>query len=422
MASLLLLLSLAQLGLGADEEFQCIWYGESHFIGKHAQNLAYSGKAKPLNDPEAEAIFARRCPTLYKEYKGEDGNDELELCCDAAQVVTMDGGLMQADGVFSRCPTCSMNMALTVCAMTCAKNQSAFLVPYTEPNPSNVAFVEHIDYRIADETVLKIYNSCLAIQHPQTGRPAMDLGCGGYNAKTCNYRRWYNFMGDAEASDYVPFTINYLWSDDAAEGSTDLYLQLEPLNCGQSYEGNFACACIDCEESCPQTDAPTGYQPPWQIAGLYGITFIVSLVLGILLAVLICWGATGRRQGPSVRMPTLYGDFLYLGCRAWGTFCAKHPVLVLALCSWAIGGLAYGMIYMKVTTDPVELWASEVSDTRIEKNYFDQHFGPFYRTNQVFIKPVNKSTVSRLRVAYIGLLPSNTRFSCYLVYACHSRW
>lgn len=394
LASLLLLLSLTQLGLGADEEYECIWYGESHYIGQHAQNLAYSGPPLPLNNAEAEAIFAKRCPSLYKEYKGEDGTAELELCCDSNQIITMDSGLTQADGVYSRCPTCTMNMAQTVCAMTCAKNHSSFLTAYLEPNPSGVDYVEHIDYRIDDETVSKIYNSCSSIQHPQTGRPAMDLGCGAYNGKTCNYRRWYHFMGDAENSDYVPFVINYLWSDDAEEGSDEVYLKLSPLSCGESYEGNFACACIDCEESCPQTDAPTGYQPPWQIAGLYGVTFIVALVLGIVLAVLICWGATGRRQGPSIRMPTLYGNFLYLGCRAWGTFCAKHPVLILALCSWAIGGLAYGMIYLKVTTDPVELWASEVSDTRIEKTYFDEHFGPFYRTNQLFIKPVNKSTVS----------------------------
>ncbi|KAH8387081.1 hypothetical protein KR093_004563 [Drosophila rubida] len=386
----LLLLLLASL---RSATANCIWYGESHMIGEHAQNLWYTGEALALSDADAEAVFARRCPTLYKEYKGASGAEELRLCCDPKQVHTMDSGLTQADGVYSRCPTCSLNIAQTVCAMTCAQNQSLFLTAYVELNPNGVEFVEHIDYRIEDETVQRIYNSCDSIQHPQTGRPAMDLGCGAYNAKTCNYRRWYHFMGDSESSDYVPFMINYLWSEDAVEGSEEIYLKLHPLDCGQSYEGNYACACIDCEQSCPLTEAPTGYQPPWQIAGLYGITFIVSLVVGVAIVLFICWGATGHRKAPArVCMPTLYGEFLYLGCRAWGGFCAKHPVLVLALCSWAIGGLGYGVRYMKVTTDPVELWASEESQTRIEKDYFDQHFGPFYRTNQLFVKPTKKDT------------------------------
>ncbi|XP_030563152.1 NPC intracellular cholesterol transporter 1 homolog 1b [Drosophila novamexicana] len=384
----LLLATAVQLGARAD----CIWYGESHMIGEHAQNLAYSGPPQAVNNAESEAIFARRCPTLYAEYKGENGDEELKLCCDAKQIVTMDGGLTQADGVYSRCPTCTLNMALTVCSMTCAQNHSLFLTAYLAKNPDDVDFVEHIDYRLQDESVMKIYNSCASIQHPQTGRPAMDLGCGAYNAKTCNYRKWYNFMGDAENSDYVPFVINYMWSEDAPEGSDDYYLEVHPLDCGQSYEGNYACACIDCEESCPLTEAPTGPVDPWQVAGLYGITFIVALVLGLLITGFICWGATGDRRGANVCMPTLYGEFLYRGCRSWGTFCAKHPVLVLALCSWAIGGLGYGIVYMNVTTDPVELWASEQSQTRIEKDYFDQHFGPFYRTNQLFVKPVNKNT------------------------------
>ncbi|ALC49360.1 Npc1b [Drosophila busckii] len=390
----LVLLLVAVAVASAQESAHCIWYGESHMIGPHWQNVAYAGSAKELKDAEGEAIFARRCPTLYKEYKGEDGDQPLLLCCDGAQLRTMDAGLSQADGVYSRCPTCTLNMALSVCAMTCAQNHSLFLTAYNAASPvASVDYVEHIDFRMADEFGQKVFNSCASIQHPQTGRPAMDLGCGGFNGKTCNYRRWYNFMGDAPNNDYVPFLINYTWLADNAEAEpAEQYLNLNPLNCGQSYEGKYACACIDCDESCPLSEAPVGYQDPWQIAGLYGITFIIAIVIALLMAGLITWSACGKTQYFNLCMPTLYGDFLYRGCRAWGTFCAKHPMLVLALCSWLIAGLGYGVRYMTVTTDPVELWASERSQTRIEKTYFDQNFGPFYRTNQIFVKPTNKST------------------------------
>lgn len=375
------------------EQLGCIWYGQSHMIGAHWVNKADTNPARPLNSPTSEAIFAKRCPMLYKEYKGESGEDELSLCCDAAQIETMESGLSQADGVFSRCPTCTRNMALTVCAMTCAKNHTLFLTAYNDTNDAGVDYVKYIDYRLTDDTVSKIYNSCIGIQHTQTGRPAMDLGCGSYNAKTCNYRRWYEFMGDV-SGDYVPFQINYKWSEDAEEGSNEIYLDLSPLKCGESYEDSYACACIDCEESCPLTDAPTGPDELWKIAGLYGVTFILALIIACALSFFIFWGAFGKTSAPSVCMPTLFGEFFYHGFRIWGTFCAKHPVIVLALCSWAIAGLSFGIRYMTITTDPVELWAGEESQTRIEKDYFDQHFGPFYRTNQMFVKAVNQTYVS----------------------------
>ncbi|XP_039499323.1 NPC intracellular cholesterol transporter 1 homolog 1b [Drosophila santomea] len=371
-------------------ELGCIWYGQSHMVGPHWVNKADTNPARPLNNPTAEALFAKRCPLLYKEYKGESGEDELSLCCDAAQIDSMEAGLSQADGVFSRCPTCTRNMALTVCAMTCAKNHTLFLTAYNDINDANEEYVEYIDYRITDDTVSRIYNSCIEIQHTQTGRPAMDLGCGSYNAKTCSYRRWYEFMGDV-TGDYVPFQINYKWSEDAEEGTSEIYLDLSPLKCGESYEDSYACACIDCEESCPLTDPPTSHEELWKIAGLYGVTFILALIIACALSIFIFWGAYGKRSAVSVCMPTLFGEFFYHGFRIWGTFCAKYPVLVLALCSWAIAGLSYGIRYMSITTDPVELWASEQSQTRIEKDYFDLHFGPFYRTNQIFIRAVNQT-------------------------------
>lgn len=59
-------------------------------------------------------------------------------------------------------------------------------------------------------------------------------------------------------------------------------------------------------------------------------------------------------------------------------------ILVLA----ASGGLAY----MRITTNPVELWSSPDSQARLEKDYFDSHFGPFFRTAQLIITtPLNRT-------------------------------
>lgn len=47
--------------------------------------------------------------------------------------------------------------------------------------------------------------------------------------------------------------------------------------------------------------------------------------------------------------------------------------------------LSAGIARIEITTDPVELWASPTSRSRIEKEYFDSNFSPFYRTEQIII-------------------------------------
>lgn len=48
---------------------------------------------------------------------------------------------------------------------------------------------------------------------------------------------------------------------------------------------------------------------------------------------------------------------------------------------------------MQITTDPVELWAAPNSRSRQEKTYFDSNFGPFFRTSQIFVRPINGTYV-----------------------------
>lgn len=57
-------------------------------------------------------------------------------------------------------------------------------------------------------------------------------------------------------------------------------------------------------------------------------------------------------------------------------------------------GLSVGIIYLKVTTNPVELWAAPNSKSRIEKDYFDKNFEPFYRTEMLIIRPKGVDKVS----------------------------
>lgn len=51
--------------------------------------------------------------------------------------------------------------------------------------------------------------------------------------------------------------------------------------------------------------------------------------------------------------------------------------------------MAHGIKYLSITTDPVELWAASNSKSRIEKEFFDSKFEPFYRVQQIILSPKN---------------------------------
>ena len=69
----------------------------------------------------------------------------------------------------------------------------------------------------------------------------------------------------------------------------------------------------------------------------------------------------------------------------WGLFAAKCWFIVIPCGVVVCIGLSLGLTRFQITTNPVELWSAPNSRARMEKNYFDSHFGPFYRTEQVII-------------------------------------
>ena len=71
-----------------------------------------------------------------------------------------------------------------------------------------------------------------------------------------------------------------------------------------------------------------------------------------------------------------------------------HPVPILIIGLLVAVGLSFGVVKLKVTTDPIELWASPTSRSRVEKDYFDQNFGPFYRTEMLIIRAKDLEPVS----------------------------
>ena len=78
------------------------------------------------------------------------------------------------------------------------------------------------------------------------------------------------------------------------------------------------------------------------------------------------------------------------------TVCAEYPFLVLTLSMIFATFLGLGILRLEVTIDPVELWAAPTSRSRLEKDYFDESFTPFYRTEQVILHAEGLEGVNRL--------------------------
>ena len=89
----------------------------------------------------------------------------------------------------------------------------------------------------------------------------------------------------------------------------------------------------------------------------------------------------------------------------WGIFVSKNKILVMVISFVIAIVFTAGMSQMLITTDPVELWAGPNSRSRIEKDFFDSNFRPFYRTEMVIIKAKNLDTVYIQKRFIISMIP-----------------
>ena len=75
--------------------------------------------------------------------------------------------------------------------------------------------------------------------------------------------------------------------------------------------------------------------------------------------------------------------------------CARRPFLVLILGVVCCVGMSCGIAMLQITTDPIDLFTDPNGRARAEKQYFDEHLGPFFRTEMMIITPKNKDKVNR---------------------------
>ncbi|XP_065355610.1 NPC intracellular cholesterol transporter 1 isoform X2 [Calliphora vicina] len=110
-----------------------------------------------------------------------------------------------------------------------------------------------------------------------------------------------------------------------------------------------------------------------------------------------------NNDGIDIVIDTESGYFEHLGAKtekcletmftAWGKFFATYPWLTLVGGLVFVAALGFGIKFLHITTDPVQLWASPQSRSRVEREYFDSTFQPFYRIEQIIIKAVDLDNI-----------------------------
>ncbi|XP_038664466.1 NPC intracellular cholesterol transporter 1 [Scyliorhinus canicula] len=413
-SALLLLLALLELPERSVSALNgtCVWYGEcgtDPATQKH-YNCKYGGPPKPL--PQAGYdLIDELCPSFHY------GN--LELCCDVQQLHTLKDNMQLPLQFLSRCPSCFHNFMTFYCELTCSPAQSFFLnATKFKPYVQNQTSIIEVEYYIGSSFANAMYNACKDVQSPSSNEKALGLLCGK-DVKDCNATNWIQYMCSTSNAQ-TPFNIIPIFSEHPI--GRMIPMNNETRGCNETLDdGSPPCSCQDCSLVCGPKPVPPPLPVPWTIFGLDAMVVIMWISYLIFLAVFVgavisMWYCrkmhiaseyapiTDTSVNQSVNISHDLDNIScceQLGAKSeallrdlftwWGSFCVRNPALVIVLTVIAVGICSSGLLFMKITTDPVEIWSAPTSQARKEKYYFDTHFGPFFRTEQLIITAPNSS-------------------------------
>lgn len=394
-------------------------------------------------DDEARSLLVSVCGTIF-----EDG----PTCCTSDQVEALRENLNQVENLISSCPACRNNFRSFFCSFTCSPDQATFLnITSTQRSSTDETAVKSVDFYVAEQFADGFFDSCKSVQVGATNGYAMDLIGGG--AK--NYSAFLKFMGDEKPLG-SPFQINYPASAPPEItalnpiprncADNDLASKCTCIDCpdicqvlpdvpipgiGPScHVGTLSCLSFiliiayslaaasffigyviqvtirkrrenKYERLVLSTDTASLMSPRSHSRGLVGAGSLALLdgeespgtqsesrhVLGRGAALLDPIETVQPRQ---YRLNTMLRRFFY----RLGLMAASSPWLTFAIVFTMIGLLNIGWKRFEVETDPVRLWVAPSSESKLQKEYFDQNFGPFYRPEQIFVTSAPSSTAN----------------------------
>ncbi|KAJ7781498.1 patched family-domain-containing protein, partial [Mycena metata] len=411
----------------------------------------YDGPAVEPEDAEARALLVDVCGPEFA-----DG----PVCCTSDQVEALRENFEPIEGLLATCPACRNNFRSFFCTFTCSPDQGKFVnVTSTQQTRSGDTAVKSLDFFVGQQFGEGFFDSCKNVQFDAANSYAMDLIGGG--AK--NYTSFLKFMGDEKPLLGSPFQMDFPLqtpSEFAALNppprncyDSDLGSRCPCIDCPS------VCPTL------PDIPAP-GSEPICHVGAITCLSFVLILtyslaVLGFFIGYVIQSTLRRRREQTYERMalsaetasiasprsqsrglvgaaslahyldddstgtqfesrhlgrgaslvdpidtaqPRQYplNNILRRGFYRLGLMTASSPWLTFAIVFLLVGLLNIGWKFFAIEKDPVRLWVAPSSESRIQKDYFDQYFGPFYRTEQIFVTASEPTTESNSSLSLIG--------------------
>ncbi|XP_040564653.1 NPC intracellular cholesterol transporter 1 isoform X1 [Lepeophtheirus salmonis] len=391
----------------------CIWYDQCGFdpndtVKSFSLNCKYEGVATKAKEKDFIDILRLTCPHLEAEAL------EQGLCCSISQMKDLLSNFKIPEIMFGRCPICLMNFKKYFCDMTCHPDQSNFLkIIETVKLPSTeIELVKTIEYSVNEDFIKGIFDSCYEVNSPQTSSRVMKLVCGKWGDKLCTPLRWFSYLGD-RSNGRTPIQINVKPLTEGGHSPT-------VPHCDSSNATVQSCACLDCKQACPKLDADEYKEIltlkneymnfPLAYSVLIVILLLILLVGIFLIAIKIkAKNRISSETQEESRKESIGWLLFQTFFRKLGYFCSKYAVYVLICNGIIFIVLSSGVFWLKVTSEPIELWSSTNSRSRKEMDFFNEHFEPFFRTSILIIRPSNESFLQKFK--YNNLYGKEATFS-----------
>lgn len=411
----------------------------------------YDGPAVEPEDSDARNLLVDVCGAEYAEGP---------VCCTSDQVEALRENFGPVESLLSACPACRNNFRSFFCTFTCSPDQGSFVnITSTQETRTGETAVKSLDFHVGQQFGEGFFDSCKNVQFDAGNAYAMDFIGGG--AK--NYTSFLKFMGDEKPLLGSPFQMDFpLHTPPELTAlnppprncyDNDLGSRCPCIDCPS------VCPIL------PHIPAP-GTEPICHVGVITCLSFILILayalaVVGFSIGYIIqntirrrreqiyermaLSGETGSISSPRSQSRGLVGaaslaqfmddesggtqfETRHLGRGAslvdpvqtvqprqyplnnilrrafyrLGLLTASSPWLTFSIVFLLVGLLNIGWKYFAIESDPVRLWVSPTSESKIQKEYFDEHFGPFYRTEQIFVTATDVATESNSSLSLIG--------------------
>ncbi|KAL5621904.1 hypothetical protein BROUX41_005849 [Berkeleyomyces rouxiae] len=337
------------------------------------------------------------------------------VCCSSEQVAALKSEMSTPNQIVGSCPACKDNFFNLFCTFTCSPDQSLFLNVTQSMFKAGKNMVTELDQLISSEYGSGFYDSCKDVKFGPSNANAMDFIGGG--AK--NYSQLLKFLGDEKAVG-SPFQINFPPAKTYNDPNMGALEEMKsPKKCNDE-DPSFRCACVDCPQVCP-TLAPVKESGSCHVGKLPCVSFASIMAYSLLflsfLSVIfgrVAWRNHAQRRTERHRLlqdsrasddededGDAFGHnsgFLdrpqrYHKINTWcdaafsrlGHFAARFPAITIITSVVSVAILSCGWVRFDLEREPARLWVSPTSEAALEKTFFDQNFGPFYRAEQVFL-------------------------------------